>query len=50
MKPYTKGHVNKAIDLLLQAWFRRYLAIIIVDGIAHACIERNPMKSLKRTF
>ncbi len=44
--PYTTGTLNKAVDLALHPLIRKHGApVIVVDGVLHALIERNPKVS-----
>jgi len=41
----TKGEINRVIDSVIHPLFRKSKAFIIVDGIAHAINEKNPVES-----
>lgn len=44
-RPYTDGEVNRLIDALLHPLLRLDAGFLIVDGIAHGLVERDPAKS-----
>jgi hypothetical protein len=44
----TEGELNRIIDSLLHPLFRKSKVFVIIDGLAHAIVERNPKKSAKK--
>jgi hypothetical protein len=46
--PYTKGDLNKAIDLILHPLFEEYPWLIGVDGLLHGMVEGNSAESLEK--
>lgn len=44
----TKGEVNRLIDAILHRHFSENVGFIIVDGLLHAIVERNPKESASK--
>ena len=44
----TKGDLNRLIDDVLHRHFSENVAFVIVDGLLHAVVERNPDESLRK--
>ena len=44
----TKGEVNRLIDAILHRRFSENVGFIIVDGLLHAIVERNPEESVRK--
>jgi hypothetical protein len=47
--PYTRGDINRAIDLLLHPWFKQYPWFTIIDEFLHTLNEGgNPEEAMKK--
>jgi len=44
----VKGRVNRLIDDLVHPYFKKYPALILVDGLLHAAVEQNPDMSFRK--
>jgi len=44
----VKGRVNRLIDDLVHPYFKKYPALILLDGLLHAIVEQNPDVSLRK--
>jgi hypothetical protein len=44
----ARGEVNRLIDELVHPHFKRYPALILVDGLLHAAVEGDPEASLRK--
>jgi hypothetical protein len=45
-KKPSKGQLNRIVDTLAHPYFKRYPAMILVDGAVHALIERDVRTSI----
>lgn len=46
--PYSKGDLNKAIDLLLHPLISNYPQLLSVDGLLHGLVEGNVKESIQK--
>ena len=44
----TKGDLNKLIDDVFHRHFSENVGFVIVDGLLHAVVERNPEESVRK--
>ena len=44
----TKGDLNRLIDDIFHRHFSENVGFIIVDGLLHAVVERNPEESVRK--
>lgn len=44
----TKGDLNRLIDDIFHRHFSENVGFIIVDGLLHAIVERNPEESVRK--
>ena len=44
----TKGDLNRLIDDILHRHFSENVGFVIVDGLLHAVVERNPDESIRK--
>jgi len=44
----TKGDLNRLIDDIFHRHFSENVGFIIVDGLLHAVVERNPEESVSK--
>ena len=44
----TKGDLNKIIDDVFHRHFPENIGFVIVDGLLHAVVERNPDESVRK--
>jgi len=44
----TKGDLNRLIDDIFHRHFSENVGFIIVDGLLHAIVERNPEESVSK--
>jgi hypothetical protein len=47
-RPYTKGAVNRMIDDAVHPLYRINEGFVLVDGVLHGMVERNPPQSVKK--
>lgn len=47
-KLYTKGELNKLIDSLCHPLSKKDKGYILVDGLLHAMVERDPPRTVKK--
>jgi hypothetical protein len=47
-KPYTSGELNKLIDSLCHPLSKTNNGFILVDGVLHAIVERNPPVTIRK--
>jgi len=47
-KLYTKGELNKLIDGLCHPLFKTNKGFILVDGLLHTMVEKNPPTTVKK--
>jgi hypothetical protein len=45
-KKPSKGDLNRIVDTLAHPYFEEYPALILVDGVVHALIERDVTVSI----
>jgi hypothetical protein len=45
---YTTGNLNRIVDNLFHPFFKTNIACILIDGILHGVVERNPKKTIKK--
>jgi hypothetical protein len=46
--PYTVGNLNKIIDNLCHPLFKTNITCVLIDGILHGVVERDPKKTIKK--
>ena len=46
--PYREGELNQLVDSLVHPHYRVHKGFLILDALAHAVVEQNPKKSLKK--
>jgi hypothetical protein len=46
--PYTAGQLNKLIDDVCHPFFKENPGFILVDGILHGLIEKDPPESFRK--
>ena len=44
----TKGDLNRLIDDVFHRHFSENVGFVIVDGLLHAVVERNPDESIRK--
>ena len=44
----TKGDLNRLIDDIFHRHFSENVGFVIVDGLLHAIVERNPDESIRK--
>ena len=44
----TKGDLNRLIDDIFHRHFSENVGFVIVDGLLHAVVERNPEESIRK--
>jgi len=44
----TKGDLNRLIDDIFHRRFSENVGFVIVDGLLHAVVERNPEESVRK--
>ena len=44
----TKGDLNRLIDDIFHKRFSEKLGFVLVDGLLHAVVERNPEESVRK--
>ena len=44
----TKGDLNRLIDDVFHHHFSENVGFVIVDGLLHAVVERNPEESIRK--
>lgn len=44
----TKGDLNRLIDDVFHRHFSENVGFVIVDGLLHAVVERNPEESVRK--
>ena len=44
----TKGDLNRLIDDIFHRHFSENVGFVIVDGLLHAVVERNPDESIRK--
>jgi hypothetical protein len=44
----TKGDLNRLIDDIFHKRFSENVGFVIVDGLLHAVVERNPDESIRK--
>jgi len=44
----TKGDLNRLIDDIFHRHFSENVGFVIVDGLLHAVVERNPEESVRK--
>ena len=44
----TKGDLNRFIDAILHRRFSENVGFVIVDGLLHAVVERDPEESVRK--
>jgi len=44
----TKGDLNRLIDDIFHRHFSENVGFVIVDGLLHAVVERNPDESVRK--
>jgi hypothetical protein len=42
VQPYSRGEVNRIIDAFIHPLARHEIAFLLLDGVLHAAVERNP--------
>ncbi len=47
-KRYTKGELNKLVDSLIHPLFNENSSFVLVDGLIHSMIERDPPQSVMK--
>ena len=47
-RPYSKGELNKLIDVLCHSLFKTNEGFILVDGFLHGLVEQNLPLSIKK--
>lgn len=47
-RTYTEGDVNKLIDSCLHPFARQKAQILILDGLIHALVEQDPLRSASK--
>jgi len=47
-KPYSKGELNKLIDILCHPLFDTNEGFILVDGFLHGLVEQDPPLSIRK--
>ena len=47
-QPYTKGALNRMIDDAVHPLYRINEGFVLVDGVLHGMVERNPPQSVKK--
>jgi len=45
-RSYTTGELNRTIDALLHPLAKEDPAFLVVDGVLHGIVERNPSESV----
>jgi len=45
---YTKGELNKTVDALLHPLGKVDLWFLVIDGVIHGLIERNPPETVAK--
>ena len=46
--PYTRGQLNRLIDDLCHPFYKENQSLVLVDGVLHGLVERNPPKSVRK--
>lgn len=44
-QPYSKGQLNRLIDDLCNPFYKTDKSFVLVDGLLHGLVERNPPQS-----
>jgi hypothetical protein len=44
----TKGELNRLIDAILHRRFSENVGFILLDGVLHAVVERDPEESIRK--
>jgi hypothetical protein len=47
-KPYTAGQLNSLIDDVCHPFFKENPGFILVDGILHGMVEKDPPESFRK--
>jgi len=47
-KIYTRGELNKLIDSLCHPLFETNKGFMLVDGLLHAIVEKDPPRTVKK--
>lgn len=47
-KPYTKGELNRLIDSLCHPLSKTDKGFVLVDGLLHAMVEKDPPTTVKK--
>ena len=48
MSPYTRGDLNKVIDIICHPLFKTSESFRLVDGFLHGLIEQNPQATVRK--
>jgi hypothetical protein len=47
-KTYSDGELNRLIDAVLHPISKQHPEILILDGLLHGIVERNPAESIQK--